>query len=436
MHIISQAVYFSTSHRQHLKNQKHLRYRRQVQIDILRIYRNEISMERPKLRQNIQITPFTHQEQKGFILRDNLIEEKTLFVSEGAAFLLPLLDGKLRPDEIQKVIEQQTGQSILRQDIEKFIHILEENFFLDSPAYQQFLKDMEDEYKKSPARPSLLAGNGYPAKKADLKKDLDEIFGNVKLRKNLKLPKKVSGVIVPHIDIERGGKNYGQIYSILKKYPPADTYVILGVNHHYVTGNPFIFTDRAYETPLGKVEIDYELLDNLKKQLDWDIFEGELAHRGEHSVEFPALFLSYIYPKLTFKILPILCNFREKNDERIKTLIYGLQYYLSDSSKKIVLIASVDFSHIGPQFGWQKIVEESDAKIVEKEDLHTLDFLSNNEPESFYNDIMKDHNKRNIDALGAGYVFLNTLKDHKGQLINYDQAFHPFNTVTFASLLF
>ena len=89
-------------------------------------------MERPKLRQNIQITPFTHQEQRGFILRDNLIEEKTLFVSEGAAFLFPLLNGKLSPDEIQKVIEQQTGQSIIKEDIEKFIHILEENFFLDS----------------------------------------------------------------------------------------------------------------------------------------------------------------------------------------------------------------------------------------------------------------------------------------------------------------
>ena len=393
-------------------------------------------MERPKLRQNIQITPFTHQEQRGFILRDNLIEEKTLFVSEGAAFLFPLLNGKLSPDEIQKVIEQQTGQSIIKEDIEKFIHILEENFFLDSPAYQQFLKDMEDEYKESPARPSLMAGNGYPEKKVELKKYLDGVFENAKLRKNLKLPEEVYGAVVPHIDIQRGGKNYAQIYSILKKYPPADTYIILGVNHHYLTGNPFIFTDRAYETPLGKVEIDHDLLDNLKQQLDWDIFEGELAHRGEHSVEFPALFLSYIYPKLSFKILPILCNFHEKDDERINALIYGLQYYLSNSDKKIVLIASVDFSHIGPQFGWQKVVEESDAKRVEKEDLHTLGFLINNEPESFYNDIMKDHNKRNIDALGAGYVFLNVLKDRKGQLINYDQAFHQLNTVTFASMLF
>ena len=393
-------------------------------------------MERPKLRQNIQITPFTHQEQRGFILRDSLSEEKTLFVSEGAALILPLLTGKFRTNEIQKIIEQKTGQSILKQDLEKFLQILEDNFFLDSPAYQQFVKDLQVEYKKSPARPSLMAGNGYPAKKAELRKYLSEIFKNVKLNKNYKLPKEIHGAVVPHIDIQRGGKNYAKIYSILKKFPPADTYVILGVNHHYLTSNPFIFTDRAYQTPLGKIEIDHDLMDNLRQQLGWDVFEGELAHRGEHSVEFPALFLSYIYPKLNFKILPILCNFHEIDDERVNALIYGLQYYVSNSEKKIFLIASVDFSHVGPQFGWQRVVEKTDAKQVEKEDLYTLDFLIRNEPESYYHDIMKDHNQRNIDALGAGYVFLNVLKDLKGQLIQYDQAVHPFNTVTFASVLF
>jgi AmmeMemoRadiSam system protein B len=392
-------------------------------------------MEYPRLRQNIQISPFTHQEQRGFVLRDSINESKTLFVSEGAALLLPLLNGKHRTHDIVRAIENQTGQSISKQDVESFIRILEENFFLDSPAYQQFLKDMHEEYKKSPARLPLMAGNGYPANKTELKKYLDETFVDVTLSKNHQLPKEIHGAVVPHIDIQRGGKNYAQIYSILKKYPAADTYIILGVNHHYLTSNPFIFTDRAYQTPLGKLDIDQDLIENLKQELGWDIFEGELAHRGEHSVEFPALFLSYIYPKLNFKILPILCNFHEV-EERVNALINGLRYYISNTGKTIFLIASVDFSHIGPQFGWQKMVEESDAKKVEEADRHTLALLSNNEPESFYNDIMKDHNSRNIDALGAGYVFLNVLQDRKGKLIQYDQAFHPFNTVTFASVLF
>lgn len=392
-------------------------------------------MEYPRLRQNIQITPFTHQEQRGFVLHDSINESKTLFVSEGAALLLPLLNGKHRADDIVRILENQTGQSISKQDVEGFIRKLEENFFLDSPAYQQFLKDMHEEYKKSPARQPLMAGNGYPEDKTELKKYLDEAFVDVTPSKNHRLPKEIHGAVVPHIDIQRGGKNYARIYSILKKYPAADTYIILGVNHHFLTSNPFIFTDRAYQTPLGKLDIDHDLVENLKQYLGWDIFEGELAHRGEHSVEFPALFLSYIYPNLNFKILPILCNFHAV-EERVNALINGLRYYISNSPKKIFLVASVDFSHIGPQFGWQKMVEESDAKKVEEEDRHTLDLLSNNEPDSFYNDIMKDRNRRNIDALGAGYVFLNVLQDCKGRLIQYDQAFHPFNTVTFASVLF
>lgn len=394
------------------------------------------TMEYPRLRHNIQITRFTHQEQPGFILRDSLNEERTLFVSEGAALLLPLLDGTNNPDDIARILQQETGQLVSKADIVRFIEILDENFFLDTPAYQQFLKDLQSEYRKLPSRPSLMAGNGYPAEKEELKKYLGSIFREAEVDQDIQLPAEVRGAIVPHIDIQRGGKNYARIYSILKRYPPADTYVILGVNHHYLASNPLIFTDRAYETPLGKLEIDQELLNNLRQQLNWDIFEAELAHRGEHSVEFPALFLSYIYPDLKFKILPVLCNFHDKDDDRVEAFIQGLSYYMSHSSQKIFLISSVDFSHIGPQFGWQKLVEEADAKAVEKQDRRTLDFLIKNDPESFYQDIIKDGNRRNIDALGAGYVFARVLNDRRGHLISYDQAFHPFNTVTFASMLF
>ena len=393
-------------------------------------------MENPKLRIDIQITPFTHQDQKGFILRDALSEERTLFVSEGAALLIPLLDGKHSIQEIHQTLENTTGQEVVLKEIQQFIQLLEENFFLDTPAYQKFVDDLYQEYKKSSVRKSLLAGNGYPAQEEDLTKYLNDIFKEVSIDSDLNLPKNIRGVVVPHIDIQRGKENYATIFSILKNYKPADTYIILGVNHHYLTTNPFIFTNKPYETPLGRLEIDTGLLSGLQKNSNWDIFEGELAHKGEHSVEFPALFLSYIYPDCNFKILPILCNFHNKNDKRIDILIYGLQYYIQNHPEKIVLIASVDYSHIGPQFGWERKVDENDIAAVKSQDLKTLGFMQKGNAEGFYQDIVKDGNKRHIDALGAGYVFLRTLNNPQGKLINYDQAFDPFNTVTFASLLF
>lgn len=393
-------------------------------------------MKLPKLRLDVQIIPFTHQNEKGYILKDTLSEERVLFLSAGAALLIPFLDGRHTTEDIQKVLELRTGQKVLLQDIQQLVQLLDENFFLDTPAYHNFVDELYREYKNGPARPSLLAGNGYPAGKNELKDHLAAIFKDVAPVPEVELPEQLHGAVVPHIDIERGKNNYAQIYTLLKNYPPADTYVILGVNHHYLTTNPFIFTNKPYLTPLGKMEIDMELLNQLQNNLGWDIFEGELAHKGEHSVEFPALFLSYIYPDSDSKILPVLCNFHEKDDPRIDAFIYGLRYYMENYPGRIVLIASVDFSHIGPQFGWEREVDETDVQSVREADLKTLKLMASGDADAFYYNIIDDGNKRHIDALGAGFVFLKVLGGKSGQLIRYDQAFDPLNTVTFAGLLF
>ncbi|MHA2054898.1 MAG: AmmeMemoRadiSam system protein B [Candidatus Hodarchaeales archaeon] len=393
-------------------------------------------MKRPKLRLDVQLTPFQHQNEYGYILRDALTENRVLFINEGAALLIPFLDGNHTIEQMKEILERRTGQVVQQQEIERLVQLFEENLFLDTPAYHQYLEDVYRSYKNGIARPSLMAGNGYPARAEDLKQYLDTIFEESNPNHTLNLPEKLEGIVVPHVDIERGKKNYATIFSLLKNYPAAQTYVILGVNHHYFSDNPFIFTNKAYETPLGKLEIDSELLEDLQNSLNWNIFDAEIAHKGEHSIEIPSLFLNYIYPNQKINILPILCNFHDKNDDRIDALISGLQYYLNDKPENYCLIASVDFSHIGPQFGWNHPVKETDAAEVKERDLKTLQFLANGEANSFYFHIMQDGNKRHIDALGAGYVFSRVLEGVKGQLVRYDQAFNPVNTVTFASLLF
>jgi len=393
-------------------------------------------MNRPKFRLDVQLTPFQHQNEYGYILRDALNESRVLFINEGAALLIPFLDGNHTLEEIKEILEKRTGQMVQKQEIEKLVKLFEDNLFLDTPAYHQHLENVYKSYKNGASRPPLMAGNGYPAREEELKQYLDTIFNEAILIDDFHLPERLKGFVVPHIDIERGKKNYATIFSLIRQFPHAQTYVILGVNHHYFSNNPFISTNKAYETPLGKLEIDCELLEKLQNNLNWNILDGEIAHKGEHSIEIPSLFLNYIYPQQKIKILPILCNFQDKSDARIDALISGLRYYLSDLTESCCLIASVDFSHIGPQFGWNQPVKEADAAEVREKDLKTLQFLANGEADSFYFHIIQDGNKRHIDALGAGYVFSRVLSGVKGQLVRYDQAFNPANTVTFASLLF
>lgn len=393
-------------------------------------------MENPKLRQDIQIIPYQDEEYgMGILIRDSIIDDRTMVMSESAVVLLAMMDGTNSIRDIQAEIMRKSGQLINTEDIQAFVNTLDEQFLLDNDTYQDKIKVIYQTYKTEPVRPTLMAGNSYPADKTELKTYLDEVFAqanDVDLPANR--PANVKGIIAPHIDIERGQNTYAKTYYTLKQYKPAKTYVVLGVNHQYPTPNPFVATDRDYETPLGRLKVDTDLLNELNAQVDWDLFEGELAHRGEHSVEFPALFLSYIYPDSDLQIVPILANYIDKRDPKIEMFINALTHSLAKRDD-VVLIASVDFSHIGPKFGWQRQVTDADTSSVEREDLQTIKLMQNNDPEGFYQDIMKDANRRNIDALGAGYVFLRAV-NRPGHLIQYEQTYDPFDTVTFTGLIF
>lgn len=393
-------------------------------------------MDCPKLRRNIDIIPGVHNQQEGFLLRDSLNPEITLFVPRDALPLLSFLDGTQTIRDIQYRLLQQTGEIIVSDQIEEFIRQLDEHYFLESEHYHQLLETLLQDYKSRPVRPAWLAGKSYPSGAQEAENYLERLFLGIHFPMPENLPETLSGFVVPHIEIERGKNTYIRVYECVKRYPPADLYIILGVNHHFSSDNPFIITDRTYETPLGIAPVDRALLTHLERTLSWDVMQDDLAHRQEHSIEFQALFLRHIYHESPFTILPVLCNFEDRNHERVREFIVFVKEYMQNSGRRCVVVASVDFSHIGPQFGWQRVVQTSDIVDIELQDRATLALLAAGKSEHFFDDITTKGNPRNIDAFAACYVFLQLLAPTTGTLIQYEQAFHPQNTVTFAGLIY
>ncbi len=396
----------------------------------------EVIVEQPLLRNNIDVIPYVHSRQEGILLKDSLFRERSVFVSRDAAPILALMNGQHSIRDIQNIILQQTGTLVYPDELNAFLQQLDENYLLDNERYRDMLETLYEEYKSAPARPALLAGTGYPEGAQELSNYLDNLFLGIHYIPPEDLPESLSGIVAPHIDLERGKNTYIRTYECVKQYPPADTYIILGVNHNWVSDNPFIVTDRAYETPLGTLPVNTSLIQTLVDRVGDDVFQDELAHRGEHSIEFHALFLRHLYPDADISILPVLCNFQETGDERVGAFPSAIRDYIAGAEEKVVVISSVDFTHIGPQFGWQRQVQSADIVRVEEQDKHTLALLADNHPDEFYMDIMKDGNSRNIDALAAGYTLMKILTPVKGMLIHYEQAYNPHNTVTFAGMLF
>ena len=94
--------------------------------------------------------------------------------------------------------------------------------------------------------------------KSFIKKYLDQTEGDP-----LQEAGQVIGVISPHIDYQRGGHIYAQLWSkMMAVLPQAELVVILGTDHNDGKGMVTL-TRQNYETPLGTVPTAKNVVDEL-----------------------------------------------------------------------------------------------------------------------------------------------------------------------------
>jgi AmmeMemoRadiSam system protein B len=188
-----------------------------------------------------------------------------------------------------------------------------------------------------------VAGQFYPGSKAELEHQLDGM---------LHPEKEISclGAVVPHAGYMYSGQVAAAVYSRL---PKAETYVIIGPNHHGL-GSPVALSRDLWRTPLGDVEPDLELADLLEGSI---IDHDETAHCREHSIEVQIPFLQKRFHG--FKILPICMGLQDEQT----ALEVGrvLSVAIKKLNHSCIVIASSDFTHYEPQETARKV----DAKLLE-----------------------------------------------------------------------
>src|SRR5262249_8660388 len=74
--------------------------------------------------------------------------------------------------------------------------------------------------------------------------------------------------------------------------------------------HPFALTRKPYDTPLGSAPVDVDFVEALAARAHQDCFAAEVAHRNEHSIEFQAVFLKYLFAgRRDVRIVPVLTSF-------------------------------------------------------------------------------------------------------------------------------
>ncbi|MES2764604.1 MAG: AmmeMemoRadiSam system protein B [Bacteroidota bacterium] len=396
----------------------------------------------PRLRRDIDIISTGEAAEQMLILRDSYgYAEEPIAVPVTAWTILEMLDGTMTIEEIQKKALEELGANVEAENLEEFIVNLDLMGYLESALYFDKKLRTEQEFNHLTTRPAACAGSSYSKEPAKLTEYLDKVL---KTADASNIPGNAIAALIPHIDLRVGAETYAPAYQAIKD-TDADLFVVIGTSH-YGWQDQYILTDKDFETPLGIVKTDRDLLEKIREKLPFKLTHNDIAHKPEHSLEFQFVFLKHILKDKPFTVLPILVtsfndfvegNQSPKDDEKVREFARVLKEVVDASGRKAVWIASGDLAHIGKKFGDEFAAEEM-LETVKAEDEALLDSLKSIDGESFFNQIAANEDARRICGLPPLYTMLEALKPTKAEVLKYDQwnEKERESAVTYASVAF
>jgi len=157
-------------------------------------------------------------------------------------------------------------------------------------------------------RRPAVAGSFYPGTKKELLNLLEYLFNSLGIKgipsPNENGERRVKSMLSPHAGYVYSGRTAAAGYSKLAEDGIPETFVILGPNHTGLGAAFSVSSANFWETPLGEVELDKELISAIQKHFS-ELSYDDLAHMSEHSVEVQIPFLQAIFGN-RFKIVPIV----------------------------------------------------------------------------------------------------------------------------------
>ena len=407
-------------------------------------------MDYPKLR-DINIFPVQNSGQSLLCLQDpQNISEKALFLSPPLYFIVSLFDGQHSILDIQAEYMRRFGEFLFTEKLQEIVSQLDEALYLEGERFRDAFRQKEEGFRKASFREGVFAGKSYEADPDSLKTQLEGYFKGVNGPGSLgekKGANDLKGVIVPHIDFQRGGFCYAYGHREIWGRNSSSCFIIFGTAHTAME-NAFCLTRKDFITPLGILNVDKELVDAIQSQCPQDLFEDEGVQRSEHSIEFQCVFLRYVYPEPhSLKIVPILSGSFHEAIERgispmdlkpVRQFIDALKEAVSSLGREVCYIASADLAHMGLQFGDREGMSEYRLRILSQEDREMLEHAEKMDGEEFFSSISRERDRRRICGLPAIYSMLKTLEAKEGKLLKYGQAFtrETQSVVSFASLAF
>lgn len=363
--------------------------------------------------------------------------------------LLQMLDGNHDLRDIQLTfMKQQSGRIVYMSEIESFVQGLDGACLLESDFFLDRLSRLKSEFMNRRTREPVHAGKAYPSEPDELGRFIEEAERELTEKQPEQAKdfrgQNITGILAPHIDVQVARKAYVNAFRRLRGRP-YETVIVFGVNHLPQEGL-YCLSEKDYATPFGNIQTDRNFITELKKRVQGGTIDGnDFGHRMEHSIEFQTIFLHH-YLGGSFSLIPILCGgiheflLRKENpleDNRFLEMVKAMESLLEERKGPVLLVAGVDFSHVGHKFG-----DPMPADVLSPQsrafEARMLSHISSGEPERVFEMSAENMDRFRVCGLPAILIFSTLLKRDRGELLCHETYNEKAtgSAVNYASMVF
>jgi AmmeMemoRadiSam system protein B len=383
-------------------------------------------VDRPRLRP-LESFPVRQGREVRLGLRDpEGLADGVLVASPALALLMSFLDGTRDADGIARDWREATGADLDPADLARALAELDRGFLLEGPRAEARRAGRLARFRALPSRPAAHADASYPA---DAPSCAAALEGHVAAAGDVALPAETAGLLAPHVDLRGGGPCHGAAARALER-SPATTFVVVGTAHAPLR-RPFALTTHDFETPLGPVPTDRDLVERLARRGGGRLLDDELAHATEHSVEFQALWLRDRFRGRDVRVVPLLArslaaHVRDgtspRDDPEVSDFVDALRETLDERGRDVAVVGSIDLAHVGPRYGDDVAPDSRALARVRAADEDLLRAATALDGEAWIRSLSPHGDAYHVCGTAPAYVVLETLRGRglAGTVLRHD----------------
>jgi AmmeMemoRadiSam system protein B len=383
---------------------------------------------KPRLR-DVEAIPIQHEGQEMILLRDPLrLSSHSIAVPRPLGSLLALMDGTYDETELEAVLRVRTGIRLAPGLMSKLLADLDEALLLSNERAATAQAAALRSFRDAPCRSmTTLDGSGVATDPARASAQLQAYLDALPPATPSPTGKVPRALISPHIDYQRGGPVYAEVWrAAARAAAEADLVIIFGTDHQGGAAT-LTLTRQSYATPFGILPTDQQVVDRLCEAIGEDsAFSEELSHRGEHSIELAAIWLHFMRGGEPVPLVPILCG-------HFGTFVSGQGHpsthvpfshaveVLQDvqTARRTLIVAAADLAHVGPAFGDPHAVDFVRKAQLRKADERLLQTVYAGRPGGFFEQLKMEGDRRHVCGLPPIYLTLRLLGDARGNPAGY-----------------